>query len=45
MAASPKEQKFAANTIRKIDFANGEPAHFLRHLGECLAREHDKAGV
>ena len=42
MSASPAEQKFAADTIRKIDFANGDPQHFLRHLGECLAREHGK---
>ena len=42
-AASPDEQKFIRSTITKIDFANGDPMHFFKHLAECLARTHDAA--
>ncbi len=37
LATSPAEQKSAAHVIRRIDFANGDVCHFLRHLGRGLA--------
>ena len=38
-AASEAEQRLAADTIRKIDFMDGDVCHFLRHLGACMARQ------
>lgn len=40
--ASKKEQALIKKTLVIIDFKNGDPCHYLRHLGECLARETDK---
>ena len=41
--ASDYEQKFIKETISKIDFANGDPMHFFRHLATCIARESAEA--
>jgi len=38
MIASPAEQQKIAGILRRIDFANGDVLHFLRHLGEAIAR-------
>jgi len=35
--APPAEQAEIANVIRKIDYANGDVNHFLRHLAGALA--------
>ena len=35
--ASQKEQKAIGDTIRKIDFMNGDVNHYLKHLGQALA--------
>ena len=35
--ASQKEQKAIGDTIRKIDFMNGDVNHFLKHLGQACA--------
>ena len=32
------ELRTIANTIRKIDFLNGDINHYLRHLAECMVR-------
>jgi hypothetical protein len=36
---NPAEQKFIKDTFVKIDFANGDCYHFLRHLGKALAAQ------
>lgn len=36
MAAGRDEQTQIANVIRKIDFANGNVNHFLKHLAGAL---------
>lgn len=36
-SASPAEQAKIKATLQKIDFLNGDPCHFLRHLGQGLA--------
>ena len=36
--ASPPEQAQIKDTIVKIDFRNGDVKHFLRYLGEGLAK-------
>lgn len=36
MAAGREEQTQIANVIRKIDFANGDVNHFLKHLAGAL---------
>lgn len=35
--APTHEQEAIANTLRKIDFFNGDVNHFLRHLAGALA--------
>lgn len=37
-AAPVREQKAAADMIRRIDFVNGDICDYLRHLGACLAQ-------
>lgn len=39
LAAGPYEQQQIANILRKIDFANGDVNHFLKHLAGALARD------
>lgn len=36
--ASEVEKKSIKNTIVMIDFKNGDVLHFLRHLGQAIAR-------
>lgn len=38
-AAPRHEQTAIANTIRKIDFMNGDVNHFLRHLAGALINQ------
>lgn len=35
---SPKEIAGIENTLRRIDFVNGDVNHFLNHLAKALAR-------
>ena len=37
LAAPESEQEAIGDVIRKIDFANGDVNHFLRHLSQALA--------
>jgi hypothetical protein len=37
MAAPAREQDGIASILRRIDFANGDVHHFLRHLAQPLA--------
>lgn len=37
-AAPAREQDQIANTLRKIDFANGNVNHFLKFLAEALIK-------
>jgi len=37
MIAPVSEQAKIADTIRRIDFANGDVLHFLRHLGAAIS--------
>ncbi len=37
LAAPKAEQKAIGDMIRRIDFANGDVNHFLRHLSQALA--------
>ena len=34
---SEKEQDAIADTLRRIDFKNGDVRHYLRHLAQALA--------
>lgn len=38
--ASPQEQALIKDTLVKIDFRNGDPMHYFKHLATCLARAH-----
>ena len=38
IAASPAEQKQIKDKLVFIDFKNGDVRHFLRFLGECMAK-------
>lgn len=35
--APEQEQAFIADTLRKIDFHNGNVNHYLHHLAQCMA--------
>ena len=35
-----KERKFIEDTLRKIDFANGDVHHFLTHLAQQIANNY-----
>jgi hypothetical protein len=37
-AASNGEQERIANTIRQIDFKNGNVNHYLKFLAECIVK-------
>ena len=39
-AASSNEQAVIKDMLVRIDFRNGSVAHYLRHLGEGLARQY-----
>ena len=39
-AAPAQEQDQIANTLRKIDFANGNVNHFLKFLAEALVKNY-----
>jgi hypothetical protein len=38
LIATSQEQSQIKDTIVKIDFCNGDVLHFLRHLGQAIAR-------
>lgn len=42
-AAAPAEIKTIADTIRRIDFANGDVNHFLKHLAKGMIEARAKS--